>query len=267
MDLNIKSDTVDKAIEIIEDSTKETRNALDQKTSRGINKLFDLLKSTPIGIKAEVYIQERPYKLKLAMDEMKKKYENIPQVNRTEPSSYIALKGVNELNYCLDEDYLKEMFENLLVSDMDTRKQGRVLPAYIEIIKQLSKADADFLKLLYNNDSGVCSISLKLSQVGKSGYSELDEYIIYNYSQYNNSYRYLTLKLNPLTIDNLLMHRLIETNYILYYTYSDALKQYDILFDDVKTKYKVEPNNLLTYDKGFVRLTELGKNFIDICLS
>ena len=258
MDLNIKSDTVDKAIEIIEDSTKETRNALDQKTSRGINKLFDLLKSTPIGIKAEVYIQERPYKLKLAMDEMKKKYENIPQVNRTEPSSYIALKGVNELNYCLDEDYLKEMFENLLVSDMDTRKQGRVLPAYIEIIKQLSNNDAKFLKTL--NDLRKLKFSnfpiLKIIYVDSNKnpiYNEND-LILIDISTEN------VTQIPAIVIENLLRLNIIEISFSNYLPNNS-------IYANAFHKLVENKKDLFDFKKGMLNITNYGLNFIDICLS
>lgn len=52
---------------------------IDKKSANGINKLFDLISATPIGIKAEVYIAEREYKLKEAMENMKKKYDKIPK--------------------------------------------------------------------------------------------------------------------------------------------------------------------------------------------
>ncbi len=61
--------------------------------------------------------------MKKELEKMQAKYDNIPQEYQVEPSSYIALKGVNELNYALEEDHLKEMFENILISDMDSRKK------------------------------------------------------------------------------------------------------------------------------------------------
>ena len=79
---------------------------------------------------------------------MQAKYDNIPVEYQVEPTSYIALKGVNELSYALEEEHLKEMFENLLIADMDSRKQSKVLPAYIEIIKQLNKDDAKLFKTI-----------------------------------------------------------------------------------------------------------------------
>lgn len=265
----INSDTINKSLDMIDESTKETRKELDKTAAKGISKLAKLFWASPIGIKADVYIAERPHKLQKALEEMEAKYNIIPTEYQVEPSSYIALKGVNELNYCLEENHLKEMFQNLLVSDMDSRKQNRVLPAYIEIIKQLSKDDAEFLKLLHTHKASLCSIFIKCVTENEKGYLALDKYIIYGYSynEVTKTTSFGSSKLNPLVIDNLIMHKLIEQRYDIYYTYSDAHKQYDTLFNSVKKYYVLGPDKTLSYDKGIIKLTDFGKNFIDICLS
>lgn len=101
------------------------------------------------------------------------------------------------------------------------------------------------------------------------GYFSLDKYIIYGYdhNSISNTTTFNTSKLNQLTIDNLIMHRLLEQDYDTYYTFPTANEQYTSLFDQVKGKYKLDSNQSLIYDKGLVRLTDFGKNFIDICLS
>lgn len=264
--LPIDSETINKSLDIIDDSTKETRKEIDKTAAKGVNKLAQLFWASPIGRKADIYIAERPYKMRKELEKMKAKYDNIPSEYQVEPSSYIALKGVNELNYALEEEHLKEMFENILISDMDSRKKSRVLPSYIEIIKQLSKDDAEFLKFLYKNNLRVPSIILHISQNNSQGYFDLDSYIIYNYHKNtNNIISYSTKKLNKLVIDTLLMHRLIENTYDTFYP--NEAEKYETLFNAVSKNYNLDSNTTLSYDKGLVRLTELGKNFIEICLS
>ena len=263
-ELPLNAETTNKALNIIDESTKETRQELDKTGAKGVNKLAQLFWASPIGRKADVYIAERPYKMEIELKRMQSKYEKIPAEYQIEPTSYIALKGANELNYVLEEEHMKEMFENLLISDMDSRKHNKVLPSYLEIIKQLSKDDAKFLKLLYENNN-MCSICLTMNIENKEGYSELDKYVIYESKTNNGSTIFSTLKLKPLTIDNLLLHRLIEITYTKYYP--DCSNQYDTLFNCVKDKYKLEENSSLSYEKGFIRLTDFGFNFIEICLS
>ena len=264
-EIPINADTTNKALDMIDESTKETRKELDKTGAKGVNKLAQLLWASPIGRKADIYIAERPYKMEIELKRMQAKYDSIPIEYQVEPTSYIALKGVNELNYALEEEHLKEMFENLLIADMDSRKQNKVLPAYIEIIKQLNRDDAKLLKLLYKNEYNVCAISLQIHTENQEGYSELDNYIIYNFKIKDGITGFSTLKLNPLVIDNLLMHRLIEVDYTRYYP--DYNDQYETLFNSVKNRYKLKENSSLSYEKGIIKLTNFGLNFIEICLS
>lgn len=266
-DLPINADTVNKSIDILAESTKETRKELDRVGAKGMNKVAQLFWASPIGRKADLYIAERPYKMELELKKMQAKYNKIPAEYQVEPTSYIALKSTNELNYALEEEHLKEMFENLLISDMDSRKKSRVRPIYIEIIKQLSKDDAKFLQYFHKYKDFFCSISITLKRNNSEGYSTLDSYIIYNYKKINGITSYSTLKLDPIVIDTLLMHKLIEVDYQTYYTYENADKEYKTLFEAVKNRYAVDEGDALSYEKGLVRLTALGKSFIDICLS
>lgn len=262
--LPINSDTVNKTIDMVNESTKETRKELDKTTAKGINKLAQLFWASPIGIKADIYIQERPYKMKKAFEEMRMKYDkNIPPKYQTEPSSYIALKGVNELAYYLDEEYLKEMFQNLLVSDMDSRKQSHIEPAYIEIVKQLSKSDARLLKFIKENKLFHNEPIIKLLQINHSDgghtYPSNDIWLIAN----------CTPQLIPaIVIDNLLRLKIIEIDFTVFRTDQHI---YDGAFQKIKnaTPLGAVPDVVknLNFSKGVLKVTDFGKNFIDICLS
>ncbi|MCI8965569.1 MAG: DUF4393 domain-containing protein [Clostridia bacterium] len=262
-DLNIKSETLDKGIDLIADSTKETRSILDNKTAGGLRKLLELLKSTNIGIKMDTYIAERPYKLEKAMKKMKEKYDKIPDENKVEPSSYIALKGIQELNYCLDEEHLKEMFSNLLVSDMDSRNKNKVLPSFIEIIKQLNKADAEFLTLLNENGNNFYSIELLLHTNNTDGYSRIGQFAIFNFPKDSTAFTEITL--DEIVLNNLERLGLIKVRYDEWYT--ENIQKYDTLFNNLKSRVVIPENKTLDYSKGLVKLTKLGEVFTDICLS
>lgn len=254
-ELPINTDTINKSIDIIDESTKETRKELDKISAKGIHKLSQLFWASPLGVKADVYIQERPYKLKKALEEMQAKYDLIPTEYQVEPSSYIALKGVNELNYSLEEDYIKEMFQNLLIADMDSRKQNKVLPAYIEIIKQLSIEDASFLQNFNNAKTTFFGLILVNYDIAPNPIGK--ELII-------SKDKIITLK--DIVVDNLERLNIIKV-------YDDKFltdtQQYDIGFKLIQDKY-INPGPFqlgLTYKKALLMITDFGKNFIDICLS
>ena len=256
-----KQGVINKGLDIFADSTKQTRGEIDKNTSKGVNKLAQLLWSTPLGIKADVYIQERPYKLEKSLNKMKKKYNIIPPEYRTEPTSFIALKGVTELGYCLEEEHLKEMFENLLVSDMDNRKQSKVLPSYIEVVKQLSKDDAQMLKFFKaNNIINEPIMKIKYIYNNKG----------YNYSSNNlfliigSSYKIL----DSIVMDNLLRLKLVN---IPTGEHRNNLQLYEQVFEQIKQRDEFSSLpplvEKLDYKKGVIQITDFGKNFIDICLS
>lgn len=254
-ELPINTDTINKSIDIIDESTKETRKELDKISAKGIHKLSELFWASPLGIKADVYIQERPYKLKKALEEMQVKYDLIPVEYQVEPSSYIALKGVNELNYCLEQDYIREMFQNILIADMDSRKQNKVLPAYIEIVKQLSIEDALFLKNFRNVKTTFFALMLinydiAPNPIGKELIISKDKII----------------KLNNIVVDNLERLNIIK---IYDNKFLADTQQYDIGFKLVQEKYITSgPFQIaLSYQKSLLMITDFGKNFIDICLS
>lgn len=208
-------------------------------------------------------------KLENYANRLQEKAKKIPEENLIQPKVNILGPVMEGLKYNLDEEHIKEMFTNILLSDMDSRKQSKVKPAYIEIVKQLSKEDAEFLMLLKKFNGNLCSISINVQEQDSEGHYSLDKYIIYGYKHdsASNNISFGFSKLNSLVIDNLIMHRLIEQDYQVYYTYPTAKEQYTTLFNQIKKQYKLAPNHTLIYDKGIVKLTSFGENFIDICLS
>lgn len=265
-DLPINSDTINKSIDLIDESTKETRKEIDKTTAKGFEKLAQLIWASPVGRTIDLYIAERPYKMEKALAEMRQKYEPIPVEYKVEPSPYIALKGVNELNYSLDEEHLKEMFQNLLVSDMDARKKNRVLPSYIEIIKQLSREDAEFLKILKSSstyDSGLYLISLK-EQIDDNSYNWRNKYLLIQYYIQNNEFYLKTaIRVSDKILDNILRLRIVDIPAGENFAYTPLYEQ---LFKYAQ-KSETSLNEQLDYQKEILKVTSFGKDFIDICLS
>lgn len=196
-------------------------------------------------------------KLQNYADELQNKAQTIPYENLISPRVNILGPTIDSLKYNLDEEYIKEMFTNILISDMDNRKQNKVLPAYIEIVKQLSQEDAKFLKVLGSystNNFALLFIRYSLSSspnfIGK-------EIILDNDT---------TITLDNVVIDNLERLNLVKVC-------SDKILSnsqiYDTGFNLAKNKYE-QPGFFtigLAYDEGCFVLTDLGRNFIDICFS
>lgn len=259
-ELPVNANTINKAIDIVDESTKETRKSLDKNLSNGVNKFFDLLSATPVSRAISLYIEEAQYKLEEARKKMQEKYEQIPLENRIDPNPRIALSVANEFNYCLDEEHIKEMFTNILVSDMNKTKKVKVLPSYIETVRQLSKEDAEFLKFLEKYKKITFPIIQLRYVTSNGGFKEISNNIII----FDSANLY---SINPIVLDNLIRLRILE---IPEGTYLINFNGYEEAFEILKKhpEFASVPKNFeLKYDKKELCFTQYGKNFIDICLS
>ena len=145
---------------------------------------------------------------------------------------------------------------------MDNRKQDKVFPAYIEIVKQLNQKDAETLQLIKADVSQSAPI-LKLKYIfNGGGYSYVSNNIILLYNENKN------IVLNALVLDNLCRLKLIELDF------DERLSDetiYQKAFESIKcsNSFKTLPHDAkeLGYSQGLLKVTSFGQNFIDICLS
>lgn len=172
------------------------------------------------------------------------------------------------MKYNLDENYIKDIFVNLLTSEMNKDTQKKVLPSYIEIVKQLSQDDAKQLKFLY--DLYKTKQAKRFPLVILRGkfvdnpkvYLDIDNVIIASASSNNGISSLHTIKLNQLIADNLsrlLLIKVIDDKWLKYGNY------YEIGFNSLKHEYKFDEKIEMYYDKGLIEITEYGLGFLEVC--
>ncbi|HVR95446.1 MAG TPA: DUF4393 domain-containing protein [Thermoanaerobaculia bacterium] len=64
------------------------------------------------------------------------------------PPRQIAGQVLLNLQFVIDEEYLREMYANLLASAMDSSSAGKAHPAYVSILQQISSDEARLLSFL-----------------------------------------------------------------------------------------------------------------------
>ncbi|EGE26893.1 hypothetical protein EA1_04602, partial [Moraxella catarrhalis O35E] len=74
--------------------------------------------------------------------------EKIPANALKDPNVAIIGPALEASRFHMNEENIREMFANLIVSAMDERKDGQMHHAFVEIIKSLSPLDAKNLKYL-----------------------------------------------------------------------------------------------------------------------
>ncbi len=96
------------------------------------------------------------YKLEKFREDLETKTSKIPQENLQVPPTMIAGPVLEALKYTYDEEELREMYENLLTSAMDSRIAKQAHPSFVDAIKQMSPLDSRVLKEITTHQQFRC---------------------------------------------------------------------------------------------------------------
>lgn len=201
-------------------------------------------------------------KLSNYQKELEEKAKSIPAQNLIEPRVNILGPTVEGLKYNLDETHIKEMFTNILLSEMDNRKQTKVLPSYIEIVKQLSTDDANFLKFIKTSQlKNNPLMQLIIRDSADDGYYYLsNDMFLITKQEYQ--------LISSIVLDNLSRLKIVDIDFTNWLN-DDSI--YDKVFEKIKEdniiNVALKSNEKLDFSKGLLKITDFGKNLIDICLS
>lgn len=108
-----------------------------------------------------------PFKfLGMTADELESKYAEFLKntINKVEPEERVVPKAVvvspllEHVKFVFDEDGLSEMFSNLLANAMNCNIEKMVHPAFVEMLKQMSPLDVEFMDL-YFSDSDIVEMA------------------------------------------------------------------------------------------------------------
>lgn len=100
----------------------------------------------------EKWIIEGEKNLDLISEAVSEILADVDPQNIIEPEAYIAVPALQGISYCMDNDELRSLYAKLLASAMQIDKKDFVLPAFSEIIKQMSPIDAFVMQLIHPND-------------------------------------------------------------------------------------------------------------------
>ena len=136
MDDNANSDIVKSASEVLPQTVKQADEALST--------VFGLFNTLMLPFKmANLFAQQKWEKFQ---EDMERKTADTPAENLQSPPLLIAGPTLEALKYAYDEVQLRDMYENLLASAMDTRWVDKTHPAYVKAINQMSATDAQIFK-------------------------------------------------------------------------------------------------------------------------
>lgn len=253
-------------VEVKADLTKTIENAYDdtlkkplKSSSKVLSTVFDFFHNT-ILYPMQKYNLYAESKLENYSRELQEKARSIPEENLVTPRVNILGPTFDGLKYNLDEDYVKEMFTNILISDMDKTKRNKVNVAFIYMVNQLNNSDAKLLAQLNEFKTSQIAIIKLNYRKADGGFSYISNDLI---ASYNNNF----MVLKAVNIENLSRLKLLDVTFEEYFTNKSI---YLDIFNLIKPNISFTlPHDAikLDYTYGLLKITDLGKDFIDICLS
>ena len=86
--------------------------------------------------------------------------KDVPQDRVVPPNPQIAVPAMQALTYSMEDEVIREMFANLLAADMNADIKKDAHPAFVELIKDLTPADARLLKVMRGRPQ--CTFTVRL---------------------------------------------------------------------------------------------------------
>jgi len=254
----------DVAKDIAKDAYQDIRKPVVQPASETLGLVPRAVKAALLPL--EKWILQREFNLSATKKLLEEKLENTPHELIQPPEPHIAVPAIQYLEYCMDNEELREMYANLLASSMNAVVKNGVHPAFVEIIKQLSPDEAKILKYFKIHQLVPC-ITLRETKENGAGVD-----VIRNFSDVGERMECE----NPLDIcqyfDNLMRLGLLEspgelsslTNKARY----EPLKNHRQIKNTVaKIEARTDEYNHARFEESFIRLTAFGEKFCEICLS
>ena len=198
------------------------------------------------------------------IDLLKKEIEKIPQEFRRFPSKRIFIPLLQQLSYNLDEDYLKNIYLNLLRSSMDAEQQNKVHTSFLYIVSQLCPDEAKILKVIGEQNELVMHPIIDIDIHVENGYISLAKNIAFQglneceHPENHCVYYENLLRLNLITIPQ--GERVIDKEYYKY------MENHPTIMKIINNSPHSKNGKIEFKEKGFM-LTKLGAEFIKICLS
>lgn len=201
--------------------------------------------------------------IRLTAQAIQEKVERIPPEKIVEPEPYVAIPAIQQICYCQDNEVLRNLYANLLVSSMNVDTKWKVHPAFVDIIKQLTPDEARIIDSVGNFKNNFLPL-LDVKGKEKGDITEGHQILISNFTTVG--FDVIENKDNICSyVDNLVRLNLFEIPPT--YHLIDLLK-YDLLKNNPVLLNKVEYYRAfwdIDYAYKVLVITNLGLSFKRIC--
>lgn len=209
-------------------------------------------------------------------DSLEKKEQNIPRDKKKEPDFQIVGQALQTARFCMEHDEIRDLFENLIVSAIDKRKEEYVHPSFVQIISQLDSYDANVLRDIYSRDELPSNcLHFCLRHIKKSlDILEKHGLININKDEYDRMFteekrKYLDQKTIMVRIEN--WEDFLGNEAEKYDSFSVSFQQDYVIVKPYEVIFRNDLNNTMNYldarfFKSYFQLTEFGRDFCKVCI-
>ena len=205
--------------------------------------------------KVEMWCINKEFMVKEFEQELQRKLESKNAENIVDADPNIFIPSAQAISYNWEKEDIKQLYLNLMASDMDITKKENVHPSFSEIIKQMDSNDVKIFTKIY---SKIVIPLYVLQKNEEKGTTPILDYLLTSDFYVNISENKVIKSLN-----NLERLKLIEIYDDQYY----IDEKINIPIENGKEimKYKNEFLDKLDITKGMIKKTEIGKDFFDVC--
>lgn len=246
------------AIEQTSKALPKTVNELDGALSSVLG-LFNNIVLYPIK-KANLKMK---YNLDKFQEDMEEKLKDIPKENIKEPSIRLTTSVLENLRYSYDDEEIRDMYENLLAGSMDSRKSNKSHISYSETIKNIDTLDATIFNSIFRNNQFPCAFIRFLTKNRERYYTHVMPYVFA--PELNELENPFSVSSSLVNLDRLGLIKIEKNQFILNTDYS--LMKNDSFYKEQLNILKKKCGDVKEeMDKGFIHITDYGRNFGYICL-
>lgn len=191
-----------------------------------------------------------------------KELEQIPPEDKDSSKSGLIMKAMEEAQYQLNEEDLRQMFANLIASSANRQKNSFITPRFATVLSQLGADDARFFKLIVQDAHYLLT------------YGYLIEYIEKKFGPYHNltDKFFMTsngnfMRLPQESVDVLSSLGLIKDTDLSYPDGEDINNIYTKIESTLKTYATSKNKELIEFKKGSITITAFGELFAKAVLN
>lgn len=194
--------------------------------------------------------------------------KNVPPENIITPKPNVAGPALESLRYTGHEESLSDMYANLLAASMDKTTSEGAHPAFVEIIRQLTPDEAKLVSLfLREMPFPILNVRLEFKEQTEDKKGGKD--VLVNFSQLGELAGCEFNNLVPTYIDNLCRLGLCEVPSMFVYVSPGVYEPLENspVITAVKAQIEQNPEFKASVERRGLRVTELGKQFANICVA